>query len=81
MWLIRRGEKTILQPFPDRNGYVIDVQIFHKAVRDSLDDYLSELRDPTRDELRANLWTKMDHISNVRVQRGAVYAVEAEHDE
>lgn len=41
-----------------------------------MNDYLRELRQPTSSELRANLWTKMNHICSVRSQRGAVYAVE-----
>lgn len=76
MWLIRRGQEAMLQPSSDGQGYVIDVRIFHKAVRRSMNDYLRELRQPTSNELRANLWTKMDHICSVRSQRGAVYAVE-----
>lgn len=76
MWLIRRGQEAMLQPSPDGQGYVIDVRVFHKAVRGSMNDYLRELRQPTSNELRANLWTKMDHICSVRNQRGAVYAVE-----
>lgn len=76
MWLIRRGQEAMLQPSPDGQGYVIDVRAFHKAVRGSMNDYLRELRQPTSNELRANLWTKMNHICSVRSQRGAVYAVE-----
>jgi hypothetical protein len=75
MWLIRRGEPRLLQPSPNGEGYVIDVRLFHNAVRHSLRDYLLELINPVSDNLRANLWTKMNHISNVRVQRGAEYAV------
>jgi hypothetical protein len=76
MWLIRRGQQALLRSSPDGQGYVIDVRRFHKAVRASMNDYLRELRHPTSNELRANLWTKMEHICSVRTQRGAVYAVE-----
>jgi hypothetical protein len=72
MWLIRRGQDAMLQRLPDGQGYVIDVRFFHKAVRGSMNDYLRELCQPTSNELRANLWTKMNHICNVRIQRGAV---------
>ncbi len=77
MWLIRRGQETMLQPSPDGQGYVIDVRAFHKAVRSSMNDYLMELHQPSNTNLRVNLWTKMNHICSVRVQRGAIYAVEA----
>jgi hypothetical protein len=80
MWLIRRGHKAMLQTSPDAQGYVIDVRIFHNAVRCSMNDYLRDLRLPTSNELRANLWTKMDYICNVRSQRGAVYATEMGQD-
>lgn len=76
MWLVRRNQSRILQPSPDGQGYIIDVRLFHKAVRDSLNDYLCELTDPEKGNVRANLWTKMDHICSVRTARGAVYAVE-----
>lgn len=78
MWLIRRDEDKMLAPSPNGQGYVIDVQLFHKAVRASLYDYLRELRHPRNAKLRENLWKKMDHICNIRIQRGAVYAVEAD---
>lgn len=41
-----------------------------------MNDYLRDLCRPTSNELRANLWTKMDHICDVRNERGAVYAIE-----
>ncbi len=55
---------------PDGQRYVIDVRLFHKAVRDSLNDYLRELTKPENGDLRSNLWTKMDHICSVRTARG-----------
>jgi hypothetical protein len=76
MWLIRRNQSALLQK--NGNGYIIDVKLFHAAVRDSLDDYLQMLVDPAKSTLRENLWTKMNHICRVRDARGAVY--EAEED-
>lgn len=76
MWLVRRGEEVMLRSSPNGEGYVIDVQLFHKAIRSSMNDYLRELLKPTSKELRAHLWTKMNHICSVRAARGAVYAVE-----
>jgi hypothetical protein len=76
MWLIRRGETALLHESPDGQGYIIDVRMFHGAVRASMNDYLRELRRPQHEELRANLWTKMNHICSVRTERGAVYAAD-----
>lgn len=76
MWLVRRNQACILQSSTDGEGYIIDVLLFHKAVRDSLNDYLRELTNPENGNVRANLWTKMDHICSVRTARGAVYAIE-----
>lgn len=78
MWLVRRDQESLLVPFPQGDGYIIDVRIFHKRVRLSLNDYLVELRVPANEDLRQNLWRKMNHICNVREQRGAVDA-EANH--
>ena len=80
MWLIRRGQSSLLQPSPDGQGYVIDVRRFHVAVRASMNDYLRELTKPENGELRAKLWTKMHHICSVRSERGAVYAEEKNED-
>lgn len=66
----------MLRPSPDGQDYILDVRIFHNAVRESMNDYLRDLCRPTSNELRANLWTKMDHICDVRNERGAVYAIE-----
>lgn len=72
-WLVRRGQVAMLQKVADGSGYIIDVPRFHAAIRESLDDYLRELEDASNHELRANLWTKMDHISRVRTARGLLY--------
>src|SRR6266496_3693241 len=53
MWLVRRGQKAMLKESPDGQGYAIDVRIFHKAVRGSMNDYLRDLRRQSSDELRA----------------------------
>jgi hypothetical protein len=71
MWLIRRNQPTLLQK--NGNGYIIDVKLFHAAVRDSLNDYLQLIVDPASLILRSNLWNKMDRICRVRNARGAVY--------
>jgi hypothetical protein len=52
--------------------YIIDVELFHAAVKGSLDDYLTEILKPERADLREKLWTKMDHICNIRESRGAM---------
>lgn len=76
MWLIRRGEPQMLHSLPGGNGYIIDVRLFHQAVRSSFGDYLREIVRPENEKLRDNLWTKMNHICSVRTARGAVYAVD-----
>ena len=78
MWLVRRKQPRLLQPAPQGQGYIVDVERFHKAVRASLDDYCSDIVDPAQDGLRANLWKKMGHICRVREARGLVY--EAPHE-
>ena len=81
MWLIRRDQNSILRAWSDGQGYVIDVRLFHKALRASMNDYLHELTKPERGELRANLWRKMNRICSVRTERGAMYAVEMREDD
>lgn len=71
-WLIRRKQATLLKRVGS-DGYIIDVERFHTAIRDSLEDYLTLLSKPERSDLRSNLWTKMDHICNVRIARGVLY--------
>lgn len=74
MWLILRDQPQVLQTRAGGGAYTIDVRLFHQAIKQSFRDYLRELDRPASDKLRRKLWTKMDHICNVRVQRGAVYA-------
>jgi hypothetical protein len=70
-WLVRRKQPGVLRLVgPDE--YIIDVELFHAAVKGSLDDYLAEILKPERADLREKLWTKMDHICNVRESRGAM---------
>ena len=78
MWLIRRNQPTLLQKVSHGQGYIIDVERFHAAIQDSLDDYLALVRDAQSQSLRDNLWVKMDHICHVREARGVLY--EAEED-
>ncbi|MBN8645283.1 MAG: hypothetical protein J0L61_08615 [Planctomycetes bacterium] len=69
-WLIRRKQKALLKLVGD--GYLIDVERFHTAIKGSLRDYFADLCNPARTDLRDNLWTKMDHICSVRAARGAM---------
>jgi hypothetical protein len=81
MWLIRRKQPALLQKVTNsegREGYIVDVECFHAAVQGSLNDYLKLISDPANSELRSNLWTKMDHICNVRAARGALYEDEGD---
>lgn len=74
MWLVRRDQNSLLTPLPNGDGYIIDVRIFHHRVKMSLDDYLHDILTYANADLRQNLWRKMDHICNVRKQRGAIDA-------
>jgi hypothetical protein len=74
LWLVRRDQPFLLQPFPHGDGYIIDVRHFHRRIRLSLNDYLRDLTRGENENLRQNLWRKMDHICNVREQRGAIEA-------
>ena len=75
-WLVRRKQKELLKTV-DADGYIIDVEQFHAAVQGSLDDYLAELCKPSSTDLRDKLWTKMDHICNIRESRGAMETLDA----
>jgi hypothetical protein len=75
-WLVRRKQATMLQKI-GTDGYIIDVDRFHAALKDSLEDYLTELLKPESKELRDNLWKKMDHICNERMTRGAMEVLDA----
>lgn len=77
MWLIRRRQPALLHTVPEGQGYIVDVERFHAALKGSLDDYLNLLSKPTESLLRSNLWKKMDQICNVRTARGALYEAEA----
>ncbi len=69
-WLIRRKQKELLKTVGD--GYIIDVERFHTAMKHTLEDYFTLLCKPDGTDLRGNLWTKMDHICNTRISRGAM---------
>jgi hypothetical protein len=77
MWLLRRNQPDMLQKVAGSYGfmYIIDVKRFHSAVRASLNDYLKQISDPSESDLRSNLWTKMDHICDVRANRGTYYGL------
>ena len=75
-WLIRRKQKELLKSVgPD--GYIIDVERFHTAIKMSLRDYFALLCKPESTDLRNKLWTKMDHICNIRAARGAMEILDA----
>ena len=72
-WLVRRGRSVMLEKIELGRGFIIDVKKFHEAVGCSLQDYLDELVAPENAGLRAKLWKKMDHISQIREERGLLY--------
>jgi hypothetical protein len=78
MWLIRRKQTALLQEIAGGEGYIIDVERFHAALRASFDEYLKAITETTNAPLRSNLWKKMNHICSVRTARGALY--EAGHN-
>ena len=73
-WLVRRNQPAMLQQL-GTDGYIIDVERFHAAMKVSLDDYLAEIVRPENTELRTKLWTKMNHICNERITRGALETI------
>ena len=77
LWLIRRKQPQLLRRIAGDQGYIVDVQKFHAAVKASLDDYLSLLLESSSAWLRSNLWKKMDQICDVRRARGALYETDA----
>jgi hypothetical protein len=76
MWLVRRGQKAMLQTLTSSKGYIIDVPRFHAAVQESLQDYYLDITDPSEEDLRSKLWKKMDHLSRIRTARGLLYEAE-----
>jgi hypothetical protein len=76
-WLIRRKQKTLLKTNVDGNGYILDVGLFHGALKGTLKDYFALLCKPESDDLRGKLWTKMNAICNARMNRGAMELVDA----
>ena len=59
------------------DGYIIDVERFHAAMTSSLRDYFALLCKPESTDRRKKLWTKMNHICNVRMTRGAMEVLDA----
>ncbi|GEM_PF-549221 len=76
MWLIRRRQPGMLGAVGGGKGYIIDVERFHAALKDSLDEYVQLISQPDSSQLRSSLWRKMNDICNVREARGAVYEPE-----
>lgn len=76
MWLVRRGGSSMLGKSIQGQGYVIDVRLFHQAVRASFSDYLRDVKRPANKTLRENMWKKMNHICSVRHDRGVEFAPE-----
>ena len=78
MWLVRRRQRMMLRKVAGGQGYIIDVQRFHVAVRQSLEDYCRAIADAAQETLRANLWGKMEQICDIRTRRGLLYAADAD---
>ena len=77
MWLVRRDQDQMLRRVENGDGgygYVIDVIKFHDALVQSFVDYLSELVDFEKPDLRSNLWEKMNHIYGIRRQRAGLFS-------
>lgn len=72
MWLVRRAQPTMLQRISGGKGYIIDVSRFHSALHQTFADYLRQIVDPASEDVRKNLWKKMDHISQIRGARGLI---------
>jgi hypothetical protein len=70
MWLIRRKQAALLQPFANGKGYIIDVERFHAGLKGTLNDYLKLVSEPNSVSIRSKLWHKMHQICNVRAARG-----------
>lgn len=66
-WRVRRDQQKLLTTVG--TGYIINVLLFHAAIKASLDDYLAQLLLPENDDLREKLWTKMGFICDVRKAR------------
>lgn len=76
LWLIRRSQAELLVTKRETDaevGYIIDVVQFHEALESAFDDYLNELVDPDQEQLRENLWTKMNHICRIRQERAGLF--------
>lgn len=76
MWRIRRRQPALLQKVAGGQGYIIDVERFHAGMQGTLNDYLKLISEPNSSSLRSKCWNKMNHICNVRAERGALYQEE-----
>jgi hypothetical protein len=70
-WLVRRTQNELLKNL-GADGYIIDVERFHAALKDSLEEYFTLLCKPESTDLRGKLWTKMGFICDARRARGAM---------
>jgi len=66
-WRVRRDQEKLLTGIG--TGYIINVLLFHAAIKATLDDYLAQLLLPENNGLREKLWTKMGFICDVRKAR------------
>jgi hypothetical protein len=66
-WRVRRDQEQLLTRVG--TGYIINVLLFHAAIKATLDDYLAQLLLAENNELREKLWTKMGFICDVRKAR------------
>lgn len=76
LWLIRRSQTELFVTRGETEaevGYIVDVVQFHEALEGAFDDYLNELVDPDHEQLRENLWSKMNHICRVRQERAGLF--------
>jgi hypothetical protein len=74
-WLIRREQTELLKMVGD--GYIIDVERFHAALKASLETYFEELRIRESTDLRGKLWQKMGFICDAREEREPMEALDA----
>lgn len=66
-WRVRRDQEKLITRVG--TGYIINVLLFHAAIKATLDDYLAQLLRPEDNDLREKLWTKMRFICDVRKAR------------
>jgi hypothetical protein len=74
-WLIRRKQPELLRLVGD--GYIIDVERFHAALKASLEAYFGEICQREKNDVRGKLWQKMGFICDVREEREPMEALDA----